>query len=367
MPTPSHRRTSVVVGLVLAASALAPAAVSGADPLTVVTNFTDAQIRSEVPTGLVELQIFDRILVSGGSPPYAVTWSRPAMIDGGEYGPQFWSDTETEYGVEGMVACSALPSTLQATVRDAAGGQVTSDPFSLPACPASPPTGSFSLAPNPVNAGDPVTITSGVVNMQNIATCTFFIIGMEEWGTGQAFGGSSSAIINGSPTASGSDCEPATFAPAQAGRYNFQAIVIGQAAPSGVPAYIALNRNVDIGVITPVAFSLLSPTSGTDVRYTIKSGTVAKIRFEATDSGVGLTDTSRFTTSVAQIACPDTPTTGTVNLATHGGRSRALAYDARRGEFAFDWKSPSKSAGTCWYTRFTVDGLTSLSVWVELT
>lgn len=353
------RTVALVAALVLAW----PAAAGAADPLTVTTETASVQIRSEVRTGgIVRLQVQHRIIVRGGTQPYTVTWTTPTIADGGTYGPQDWPDG-LEYGLGGSFDCSVLPSTAHATILDADGVQVVSDALVLPACPASVPSGAFTLAPDPIVVGSPVTLTSGLTNIESVSGCQFFLVGTWYWATDGAFNGEDAAVVSTAPTPDGTDCEPVQFSPTKGGRFNLQAIVFGKTV-DGVDTYISFNRDVTINVTTPFAWTLLAPAAGSNTTYDIRGGSVAKVRFSVRENGVPVTDPARIVVSQGGGTCEGAPTSHT-KLNTGGGPGGGLSYDSRRGEFQFDMKAP-KQAGICWFLRFSIDNTTPLGLWFML-
>ncbi len=120
-----------------------------------------------------------------------------------------------------------------------------------------------------------------------------------------------------------------------------------------------------VGFHNPV--EMRTPSNPTALN-TVKSGATVPVKFEVFAGTTELTDVAVVTAvSAAQVTCTPGAEDPIEEIVPDSAGGTALRHDSASGQFVYNWKTPSKSAGRCYVVTVTVQGGSSLSAWFKLT
>ena len=348
------RTAALICSLVTLLAAL-PTPALAADELTATNSglnqyFSDADVAVQGDPFTferrVQVQIDATVDVAGGAAPYRVAWDAPIspFAEGrGINGSQAWITVKYN--------CGAAPTTLQATITDAAGATATGDTFVIASCPEYlPTTSTASLSSTMATRRSPIVASMDLVSLVDINQCSYGMTGYAP--------DLSSIFANlgasGTPTDGGTGCSSAAFDVTEGGLYNFVAVANGF-GPDGSNVTILRQSWAQITVGPGVEFTAFSgPVANGPLVNAIKAGRAATLHFAVSVDGVPDTDPSDLSVAATQVEClPGVEIRPLTSTLTKG--STAIKYIKGIKQFGYDWLAPTgKSAiGSCWDVSFT--------------
>jgi hypothetical protein len=131
---------------------------------------------------------------------------------------------------------------------------------------------------------------------------------------------------------------------------------------------VAGNQYSEQRTYTVLAWTLTGfyqPVDMNNVFNTVRNGSTVPLKFELFAGATELTDVAAIDTlTYAQVTCSGTAPQDEIETLATGGT--VLRYDATSGQFIFNWKTPSGTAGKCFRVTMKADDGSSLIAYFKM-